>query len=59
MDRMDGGIKHVFQKYIDHVNIYILKRYHKNSYGFQNLMSSWGCGSKVSKITIGSILFFV
>ena len=29
---------------------YILKKIHQHSYGFQNLMSSWGWGSNLSNI---------
>ena len=37
--------------------IYILKSCHQHSYGFQNLMSRWGVGGKLFKITIFQMIF--
>ena len=38
---------------------YILKNCHQHSYGFQNLMSSWGSWSKISKLEqVGDFFFW-
>ena len=38
---------------------YILKNCHHDSYGFQNLMSSWGSSTKISKLQqVGEFSFF-
>ena len=47
----------------DHVYLYViinvLKSCHQHSYGFQNLMSSWGSLSKISKLQqVGDSSFF-
>ena len=42
-----------------YILIYILKNCHQHSYGFQNLMSSWGSWSKISKLErVGDFFFF-
>ena len=40
-----------------YVLIYILKNCHQYSYGFQNLMSSWGWGNTILKITLCKLIF--
>ena len=55
--RMDGDQKFtsiflILMYFTDHIYmllIYVLKSCHQDSYGFQILMSSWGCGSKFLK----------
>ena len=39
--------------------IYEIKNCHQHSYGFQNLMSSWGSWSKISNLQqVGDFSFF-
>ena len=39
--------------------IYVPENYHQDSYGFKNLMSSWGSWSKISKLQqVGEFSFF-
>ena len=39
--------------------MHVIKNCHQNSYGFQNLMSSWGWGSKFSNLPqVGDFSFF-
>ena len=67
MDKLMGrGIKNVVQFslyylgiYVDHIYIYIyiyiVKNFHQHSYGFENLMSSWGVGILFSKLLYGNV----
>ena len=59
-DGMDGmgwdSIKSVLNFYTfwiyregDYLLIHVILNYHQHSYRFQNLMSSWGWGNKISK----------
>ena len=39
--------------------IYTLKHYNQDPYGFQNLISSWGSSSKISKLKqVGDVIDF-
>ena len=67
--RVDGrtGIKSVLRFSLYFVRIQIMyistcirnKNCHQHSYGFKNLMSSWGSWSKISKLQqVGDVSFF-
>ena len=65
MDGMGQNIKSVvllffpFGVYRTCIYLYILKNFHQHSYGFQNLMSSWGWGPDFSKLQqVGDVSFF-
>ena len=60
-DQKGPSIFLIFMYVKDHIYvlIYVLKSCYQDSYGFQNLMSSWGSSTKISKSQhVGEFYFF-